>query len=93
MYRPESSPRSADGHDVEPIARQRTTHPSEDGADSGVEQLTAVLGQYVVSSAGIGKSWLACALGFKACRENFTVLYQRLPRLFATLALARGDGR
>jgi DNA replication protein DnaC len=43
--------------------------------------------------AGIGKSWLACALGFKACRENFSVLYQRLPRLFATLALARGDGR
>jgi DNA replication protein DnaC len=43
--------------------------------------------------AGIGKSWLACALGFKACRENFSVLYQRLPRLFAALALARGDGR
>lgn len=43
--------------------------------------------------AGIGKSWLACALGFKACRENFSVLYQRLPRLFATLALAHGDGR
>ena len=43
--------------------------------------------------SGIGKSWLACALGFKACRENFTVLYHRLPRLFAALALARGDGR
>ena len=43
--------------------------------------------------SGIGKSWLACALGFKACRENFSVLYQRLPRLFTTLALARGDGR
>jgi DNA replication protein DnaC len=43
--------------------------------------------------AGIGKSWLACALGFTACRENFSVLYQRLPRLFAALALARGDGR
>jgi DNA replication protein DnaC len=46
-----------------------------------------------VSPAGIGKSWLACALGFRACRENFSVLYQRLPRLFAALALARGDGR
>ena len=37
--------------------------------------------------------WLACALGHKACRENLSVLYQRMPRLFAALALARGDGR
>ena len=43
--------------------------------------------------AGVGKSWLACALGYKACRENLSVLYQRMPRLFAALALARGDGR
>jgi DNA replication protein DnaC len=42
---------------------------------------------------GVGKSWLACALGYKACRENLPVLYQRVPRLFAALALARGDGR
>jgi DNA replication protein DnaC len=42
---------------------------------------------------GVGKSWLACALGFKACRENHSVLYQRVPRLFALLALGRGDGR
>ncbi|MEO9191214.1 MAG: IS21-like element helper ATPase IstB [Acetobacteraceae bacterium] len=43
--------------------------------------------------AGVGKSWLACALGYKACRENLSVLYHRMPRLFAALALARGDGR
>ena len=42
---------------------------------------------------GIGKSWLACALGHKACRDNRSVLYQRIPRLFPDLALARGDGR
>ena len=42
---------------------------------------------------GVGKSWLACALGHKACRENLSVLYQRVPRLMAALALARGDGR
>jgi DNA replication protein DnaC len=47
----------------------------------------------VVGPSGIGKSWLACALGFSACRENFSVLYQRMPRLFAAVALARGDGR
>jgi DNA replication protein DnaC len=43
--------------------------------------------------AGVGKSWLACSLGYKACRENLSVLYQRMSRLFAALALARGDGR
>ena len=42
---------------------------------------------------GVGKSWLACALGHKACRDDHSVLYQRIPRLFADLALARGDGR
>ncbi len=42
---------------------------------------------------GVGKSWLACALGHKACRDNYSVLYQRIPRLFADLGLARGDGR
>jgi DNA replication protein DnaC len=28
---------------------------------------------------GVGKSWLACALGHKACRDNRSVLYQRVP--------------
>ena len=42
---------------------------------------------------GVGKSWLACALGHKACRDNRSVLYQRVPKLFTELALARGDGR
>ena len=42
---------------------------------------------------GTGKSWLACALGHKACRDDRSVLYYRLPRLLDALALARGDGR
>jgi hypothetical protein len=42
---------------------------------------------------GVGKSWLSSALGHKACRDNRSVLYQRIPKLFADLALARGDGR
>ena len=29
----------------------------------------------------------------KACRDNRSVLYQRVPRMFGDLALARGDGR
>ena len=47
----------------------------------------------LVGPTGVGKSWLASALGHKACRDNRSVLYQRVPRLFEELALARGDGR
>jgi hypothetical protein len=36
--------------------------------------------------SGVGKSWLAGALGYKACRENLSVFYQRVPRLFAVPA-------
>src|SRR6476646_3564922 len=47
----------------------------------------------ITGPCGVGKSWLACALGHKACREDLSVAYHRAPRLFAALALARGDGR
>ncbi len=47
----------------------------------------------ITGPCGVGKTWLACALGQKACRDNHTVIYQRLPRLFADLELAHGDGR
>ena len=46
----------------------------------------------ITGATGTGKSWIACALGHKACRDNRSVLYHRLPRLFEALALARGDG-
>jgi DNA replication protein DnaC len=41
---------------------------------------------------GIGKSYIACALGNSAARAGYTVLYLRAPRLFETLQQARGDG-
>lgn len=47
----------------------------------------------ITGATGLGKSWIACALGHKACRDNRSVLYHRVPRLFEALALARGDGR
>src|SRR5438477_2170894 len=47
----------------------------------------------VIGPTGVGKSWIACALGHKACRDDRSVLYHRVPRLFDALALARGDGR
>jgi DNA replication protein DnaC len=47
----------------------------------------------ITGPCGVGKSWLACALGHDASRADRTVLYHRLPRLFSDLELARGDGR
>ncbi len=41
---------------------------------------------------GVGKTWLACALGQQACRQGFPVLYQRVPRLTETLRIAHADG-
>ena len=47
----------------------------------------------IIGPTGVGKSWLACALGHKACRDDRPVAYYRVPRLLEMLALARGDGR
>ncbi|MEL6678852.1 MAG: IS21-like element helper ATPase IstB [Pseudomonadota bacterium] len=47
----------------------------------------------ITGPCGVGKTWLACALGQKACRDNTTVVYKRLPRLFSELQLAHDDGR
>ena len=42
----------------------------------------------MTGASGLGKSWLACALGHKACRDDRSVLYYRVPRLLDALALA-----
>jgi DNA replication protein DnaC len=47
----------------------------------------------ITGPTGVGKTWLACALAQKACREGHTALYLRLPRLLQELAIAKGDGR
>jgi DNA replication protein DnaC len=41
---------------------------------------------------GVGKTFLACALAQKACREGFRAFYIRLPKLFYHLALSKADG-
>lgn len=46
----------------------------------------------ITGPTGIGKSFIACALGNSAARAGYTVLYLRAPRLFETLQQARGDG-
>lgn len=47
----------------------------------------------VTGPTGAGKSYLACALAQKACRDGHTTLYQRVPRLLHDIAVSRLDGR
>jgi len=46
----------------------------------------------ITGPTGVGKSYLACALGNFAARAGYTVLYIRAPRLFESLQQSRGDG-
>ena len=43
-------------------------------------------------STGVGKSFLACALAQKGCRDGFSALYTRAPQLFRDLQAARAEG-
>lgn len=47
----------------------------------------------IIGPTGVGKTWLACALAHKACREGYSALYFRLPRLLHDLGIAKSDGR
>ena len=47
---------------------------------------------FLIGPTGIGKSFLACALAEKACRDGFTAWYTRAAQLFRDLVLARADG-
>lgn len=46
----------------------------------------------ITGPTGVGKSYLASALGQKACRDGYSVGYRRMSRLFDELAQARADG-
>ena len=46
----------------------------------------------ITGPTGAGKTWIGCALAQKACREGYTALYLRLPRLLQELSIAKGDG-
>lgn len=56
----------------------------------------AFINQYrnliLIGPTGVGKSFLACALGHQACRLLFNVRYFRLPRLLEDLRIAHADG-
>ena len=47
----------------------------------------------ILGPTGVGKTYLACALAQKACRQGYSALYLRLPRLLYDLSIAKADGR
>ena len=46
----------------------------------------------ITGPTGVGKSYLACALAQKACRNGYRVLYLKAPKLFRDLLTARASG-
>ena len=46
----------------------------------------------ITGPTGAGKTFLACALANKSCREGYRTFYIRSPKLYYELAVSRGDG-
>lgn len=46
----------------------------------------------ITGSSGVGKSYIASALGYQACIEGYRVMYFNAVRLFAKLKMAKADG-
>lgn len=46
----------------------------------------------ITGSTGIGKSYLASAIGHQACMLGYRVFYASTPKLFAKLKMAKADG-
>jgi DNA replication protein DnaC len=47
---------------------------------------------FVLGPTGVGKSFVACALAQKACRDGYSAYYARAAALFRDLEIARADG-
>lgn len=60
---------------------------------AGCQWIAEHLNCLITGPTGIGKTWLACALAHRACREGYGALYARLPRLLTELDIGRADGR
>ena len=46
----------------------------------------------ITGPTGVGKSYLACALAHKACRDGYRAVYYYMPKLFREIATAQVDG-
>lgn len=59
---------------------------------AGADWIRAGQNVLITGATGLGKTWLACALGQSACRQGFSVFYTRFSRLLEELRIAHGDG-
>jgi len=46
----------------------------------------------ITGPTGVGKSYLACAFGQWVCRQGYSTLYYRWPRLLGDMLAAKGEG-
>lgn len=46
----------------------------------------------ITGSTGVGKSYIATALGYQACIEGYRVMYYNVDRLFTKLKMTKADG-
>lgn len=60
---------------------------------SSCQWVRKALNVFITGPTGVGKTYLACALTQKACREGFDGYYLRATTMFQDLALAKADGR
>ena len=47
---------------------------------------------FITGSTGVGKSYIASALGHQACSLGYKVLYQQSTKLFSRMKIAKADG-
>lgn len=78
---------------IEDLEPNRGLERAEIAALASCEWVRRKQNMIVTGATGVGKSFLACAVANKACRDGFTVHFDRASRLFQKLAIARADGR
>jgi len=59
---------------------------------SGTDWIKKAQNLIILGSTGVGKTYLACALAKSACRNGYSAMYKRAPRLYQEIAVARADG-
>ena len=59
---------------------------------AGCQWINDALNTLTIGSTGVGKTYLTCAIANSACRNGFTAMYKRVPRLYQEVAIARADG-
>ena len=46
----------------------------------------------ITGSTGVGKSYIASAIGYQACSLGYKVIYHSVPKLFSKLKMSKADG-